>query len=210
MTVWKGRKESWEIDPEKTALVVIDMQRAFTDKEGPVMVPGAYSLVPGINELAAVCRQSGIPVIFVRMGGNPDLSDVGLRQEMREVSPDNPWEALHGNRGFEFCDGLQIMPEDYEVVKVRYSALIPGSSTLEPLLRGLGRDRFIICGIVTDVCVGSTAIDGMALGFRVFFSADLTASLSPERQKVALEVMGRHYARVMALEEIKESLRKGG
>jgi ureidoacrylate peracid hydrolase len=206
MNVWRGKKESWEIVPEKTALVIIDMQRAFTDKEGPVVVPGAYSLVPGMNELAAICRQNRIPVIFVRMAGNPDLSDVGLRQEMRPVMPDNPWEALNGHRGSELCDGLKVMPGDYEVVKVRYSALIPGSSTLEPLLRGLGRDRFIICGIVTDVCVGSTTIDAMALGFKVFFTADLTASLSPERQKVALEVMGRHFAKVVTLEQIKESL----
>jgi ureidoacrylate peracid hydrolase len=207
MTVWQGKKDSWEIVPEKTALVIVDMQRAFTDKEGPVVVPGAYSLVPGMNELAAICRKHRIPVVFVRMGGQPDLSDVGLRQEMRPVLPDNTWEALDGHRGSELCDGLKVMPGDYDVVKVRYSALIPGSSTLEPLLRGLGRDSFIICGIVTDVCVGSTTIDGMALGFKVFFTADLTASLSPERQKVALEVMGRHFAKVVTLAQIKEALR---
>jgi len=123
------------------------------------------------------------------------------------VLTEHAMEALDGHRGSEFGDGLDVRPGDYEVIKVRYSALIPGSSQLEPLLRGLGRDSFIISGIVTDVCVGSTTIDGMALGFRVFFAADLTASLSPERQKVALEVMGRHYARVMTLAEIKKALK---
>ena len=83
------------------------------------------------------------------------------------------------------------------VPKIRYSALIPGSSNLEPLLRGLGRDSFIICGILTDVCVASTTIDAMMLGFKVFFVADLTRTLSDERQKIALEVIGRHFARVV-------------
>jgi len=76
MTTWGGKKESWQIDPQKTAFLVVDMQRAFMDEGAPVKVPGAYDLVPGINELAALCRKRGIPGVFIRMRGRPDLSDV--------------------------------------------------------------------------------------------------------------------------------------
>jgi nicotinamidase-related amidase len=206
MNAKKALKEAWGIIPEKTALVVIDMQRAFMDKGAPVVAPGASGLVPGINELAGICRRRKIPVVFVRMVGRADLSDLGLRKEMRPVQPDNELEALEGRRGVEFCDGLKVMPDDYVVPKIRYSALIPGSSNLEPLLRGLGRDSFIICGILTDVCVASTTIDAMMLGFKVFFAADLTVTLSEERQKISLEVIGRHFAKVVTFEQIKKEL----
>ena len=85
MNAKKALKEAWEIIPGKTALVVIDMQRAFMDKGAPVVAPGARELVPGINELADMCRGRRIPVVFVRMTGRADLSDLGLRKEMRPV-----------------------------------------------------------------------------------------------------------------------------
>lgn len=197
-------KETWDISPEKTALIVIDMQRAFTDKGAPVMVPGALELVPGINELTDVCRRRKIPVIFVRMMHRADFSDLGLKKEMRLIQTNNELEAIEGWKGTEFCDGLKVLPSDYQVGKIRYSAFTPGSSDLELLLKDLGKDSFIICGILTDVCVSATAMDGMMLGFKVFYVGDLTKTVSDDRQRVALEVLSKHYAKVVTLEQIKK------
>ena len=115
-------------------------------------------------------------------------------------------DSRKGGKGNEFCLGLEVTQDDYIVEKIRYSALIAGSSSLEPLLRGLGRDRFMICGVATDVCVGATTIDAMMLGFKVFFIGDLTATFNEERQKVALEVYNRHFAKVMSFNEVMKEL----
>jgi len=202
-------KNTWELIPGKTALVVVDMQRAFIDAGAPMEISSLRELVPRFNELASVCRRLEIPVIFVQMTNRPDLSDIGLRYDVRPLNLDNELEMIGGRRGVDFCDGLEIRGEDYVVPKIRYSAFIPGSSNLEPLLRGLGRDRFIICGICTDICVATTTMDAMMLGFKVFVVADLTATLSEERQRVSLEVIDRHFARVMSLEQIKKELLLG-
>ena len=85
--------------------------------------------------------------------------------------------------------GLDVKEGDYEVKKIRYSCFIAGSSNLEPLLRGLGRDSFIICGVATDVCVLTTTVDGMMLGFRVFYVGDLTTTFNEERQRIALQAI---------------------
>ena len=111
-----------------------------------------------------------------------------------------------GRRGNAFCAGLHVSEDDYIVSKIRYSAFAPGSSSLEPLLRGLGRDRFMICGVATDVCVGTTAMDGMMLGFRVFFLGDLTATFNEERQRIALEVYDRHFVKVVHFREVMGTL----
>ena len=44
--------------------------------------------------------------------------------------------------------------------------MAPGSSELEPLLRGLGVDTLLIAGTVTNVCCESTARDAMMRDFR--------------------------------------------
>lgn len=199
-------KDAWRINPVKTALVVIDMQRAYVDKGAPVECVGAREIVPRINELARLCRRLKIPIIWVRHSNRADLSDVGLMQEIRPRQMDNELEVLEGRKGAEFYPELDVRPEDYVVTKVRYSAFISGSSNLEPLLRGLGRDSFIICGVATDVCVGTTTADAMMLGFKVFLVGDLAATLNEERQRIALETLNKHFAKVMTFEEVKEEL----
>jgi len=199
-------KDDWAITVDKTALVVIDMQRAFVDKGTPTECVGARELVPKINALAAVCRRLRIPVIFIKATRRIDQLDSGLMNDMYAGDPDDEMRALDGRKGAEFCNGLNIMQDDYIVPKKRYSALIAGSSNLETLLRSLNRDRFIICGVATDVCVGTTTTDGMMLGFKVFFISDLTATLSEERQRVALEVYDRHFAKVMTFDAVMKEL----
>jgi nicotinamidase-related amidase len=199
-------KDAWEIIPDKTALLIVDMQRAFVEEGGPMLVQGSREFVPRLNELANICRRLRIPVIFIRMMGRADLSDIGLRKDVRPLQLDNELEILEGRKGVDFCAGLEVTQDDYVVPKIRYSAFIPGSSSLELLLRGLDRDRFIICGICTDICVAATTMDAMMLGFKVFFVGDLTATLSDERQRVSLEVLDRHFAKVMTFEQVKNEL----
>ena len=202
------QKDLWVIDPRKTAFIVMDMQRAFVDSESPLSAKEARDFVPRINELAAVCRSVKIPVIFVKANSRPDYSDCGLSKDFHADLFDPEMRPQQGRKGSEFCQGLDVRPDDYIVPKVRYSALIPGSSSLEPLLRGLNCDRFIICGVAPDCCVGTTTMDGMMLGFKVFLVGDLTATATPERQKVALEVYGSNFAKVVSSGDVIEELEK--
>ena len=198
-------KDNWKINAANTALVTIDLQNTFVAPGAPVECADARDFIPRVNELARICRRLGIPVIHVYVSIRPDLSDSGLRQEFRP-STGSDMETLEGKRGVELYKDLETEESDYLVKKIRYSALIPGSSSLEPLLRGLGRDSIIICGVATDVCVGTTTYDAMMLGFKVFFVGDLTTTLNPERQKVALEVIDRHFAKVVTFDEVKKEL----
>jgi ureidoacrylate peracid hydrolase len=209
MNAIKTPKDLWRIGINNTALVVIDMQRAFLDEGSPLECLAGREIVPKINRLAASCRHLKMPVIFVKADRRADLSDSGLFPDFADFAScrqNDEMDPRQGRRGNEFCESLNVTKDDYIVPKIRYSALIPGSSSLEPLLRGLGRDRFIISGVATDVCVGATTIDGMMLGFKVFFGADLTATFSEERQKIALEVYDRHFAKVMSFNEVMDEL----
>ena len=200
-------KNRWIISLKSTALVVVDMQRGFLDKEAPLSIVGAEELVPRVNELTTTCRRLSLPVIFLKANRRADLSDSGLLLDIftsNEV--DNEMSTSQGRKGNELHPDLNVTQDDYIVPKVRYSALIPGSSSLEPLLRGLGRDSLIICGVATDVCVGATTSTAMMLGYKVFLVGDLTATYTKERQKIALEVYDMHYCKVMTFNKVMEEL----
>jgi nicotinamidase-related amidase len=206
LEVKRQPKDKWTIQPAEAALVVVDMQIAFVDSQSPLSSKEAREFVPRINQLAALCRSVHIPVIFIKANGRPDGSDSGLSRDFHSGHFDPEMSPKQGKKGAELYPGLEVRPEDYIVPKLRYSAFIPDSSSLEPLLRGLNRTSIIICGVATDVCVGATTIDGMMLGFKVFFVSDLTATATAERQKVALELYDGNFAKVMTSSEITNEL----
>lgn len=200
-------KANWKIGLKNTALVTIDLQNAFVEQGAPVECAEAREFIPRVNELTRICREVGIPVMHVYMSVRTDLSDIGLLQEIRPRE-DLDKDTFDGKRGAECYKDLEVEESDYRVRKNRYSALIPGASNLEPLLRGLGRDRLIVCGVATDVCVGTTTSDAMMLGFRVFLVSDLTSTLGEERQRAALEVLGRNFAKVVTFDEVRKELQQ--
>ncbi|MFC1872803.1 cysteine hydrolase family protein [Chloroflexota bacterium] len=198
-------KDKWKINPQKTAFVVIDLQNTYVHPGAPLEVSGARNFIPRLNEAARVCRKLGMPVIHTYHTSNTDLSDAGILQEIRPRTS-SELEAVDGRRGVALYETLEVLDTDYVLRKIRYSAFIPGSSTIEPLLRGLGRDSIIIGGVLTDVCVATTAQDAMMLGFKVFYVADFTATLSEERQKITLEVLDRHFVKVISFPELMKEL----
>ena len=198
-------KDEWQIEPDKTAVLVIDMQRAYLDPDAPRPAVGGREAVPKINELTAICRRLKMPIIFIRQASRPDGSDDGLKRDFRPPG-DHELKTVEGKIGVDFYPELNVAQGDYVVTKIRYSALIPGSSVLERLLHGLGRHSIIVCGAATDVCVAMTTADAMMLDFKVFLISDLTATFTAERQKAALNVIDQHFAKVMTFEEVKEEL----
>jgi len=200
-------KKDWKINPERTAFVTIDLQKAFMTEGAPIYCRKATEFIPKVNAVADECRKAGIPVIHVGQSMRPDLADGGLLPEIRP-RVDTEWEATEGKAGAEFYQELEIDDKDFIVKKIRYSAFAPGSSNIERLLRGMGRDSLIVCGIATDVCVGVTVYDAMMLDFRVFLVGDLTATLNDERQKVGLEVIEKHFAKLVTADEVCQELQK--
>ena len=175
-----------DLQPTKTAFVVIDMQNAFVAEGGVIEVPASREIIPVINRMAAECRHVGVPVIWIRShhpkGGSDwrHFFDHFVRPERREaaaaaLSDDAPSSRFHPD--------MDIRDEDYIVFKNRYSCLIPGSSSLERLLRSLGCDTLLLAGTKTNICVESTARDAMMLDFRVVVLSDATAALTDEEHR---------------------------
>ena len=193
------------LDPAKTALVTVDMQNTFCAPGGPAEVPAARGIVENINRLSAGLRRLRSPVIWVLHANthHRGTSDwqlffdnvVSAEVRMRTI------ESLAPGRQ-QVWTGLETSPEDVVVIKNRYSALVPGSSTLERVLRNLGVDTLLIAGTKTNVCCESTARDAMMLDFKVVMVSDCCAALSDDEHRATLETHIQQFGDVATADEV--------
>jgi ureidoacrylate peracid hydrolase len=193
------------LERTKTALVAIDMQSAFCAPGAPAEVPAARAIVPNLNRLAARLREFGCPVIWVLHANShqrgrsdwPLFFDHVVAAEVRARTI----ESLAPGRQEVWTD-LQTRPEDIVVLKNRYSALVPGSSSLERVLRSLGIDTLLVAGTKTNVCCESTARDAMMLDFKVVLVSDCCAALSDDEHRATLETHIQQFGDVATADEV--------
>lgn len=210
----RGRLHLFDkLAPTKTALVVIDMQNTFLRPGAPVEVPMGREIVANINRLSARLRQIGVPVIWVTHANSstgdksdwPGFFDHFVAAEVRQ-------KTIHGlapgAEGQKIWPELDVAPEDAQIFKNRYSALIAGSSSLESLLRRDGIDTLLIAGTKTNVCCESTARDAMMLDFNTVMLSDCCAALSDEEHRATLEIIIQQFGDVMTLDEALAALEK--
>jgi ureidoacrylate peracid hydrolase len=200
-----------ELDPRRTALVIIDMQELFCAPGAPAEVPGSRDIVEPINTLTEQLRKIGVPVIWVlhansQSGGRSDWElffNYIVADDVREKTK----QSLAPGRQ-QVWSGLTVDAADTKVVKNRYSALIPGSSGLERLLRSLDIDTLLVAGTKTNICCEATARDAMMLDFKVVMVCDCCAALSDDEHRAALENMIQQFGDVMTGDEVLERLRR--
>lgn len=190
-----------DLDPARTALVVIDLQNGF-------MVPGiahalcetAVEIVPNVNRLAEAVRRNGGKVFWVQNTHDDDcltqwsvLHDYTVPEKqqhrVRSMSAETEGHALYPT--------LDVQPEDETVRKSRFSAFIAGSSDLPARLRAAQCDTVLITGTVTNVCCDSSARDAMMLNFKTIMVSDGNAALTDEEHNAALSAFYATFGDVM-------------
>jgi len=202
----RGRIHWFDVlDPEKTALVVVDMQNTFCEPGAPAEVPSSRAIVADINALTTELRARKVPVIWVlhantRHGERSDWEmffNYVVADEVRQQTI----ESLAPGRQRVWSE-LTTSSQDLTIIKNRYSALIPGASSLERVLRNLGIDTILIAGTKTNVCCEATARDAMMLDFKVVMVSDCCAALSDDEHRASLETIIQQFGDVLTREEV--------
>jgi nicotinamidase-related amidase len=168
---WEHPK--FEIAPGKAAMLVIDVQNDFVAPGAPYESGPTRDSVDHLNELSAMCREHGIPVIFTAHHHRADGSDLGAVKHLHPLTATGA-ALKEGTGGVELYPKLDVQESDYVVVKRRYSGFY--QTDLELLLRNLGVDTLIIAGVATNVCCESTARDAYFRDFKVVFLTDGTGT----------------------------------
>lgn len=210
---FRGRRHAFEhIDPQRTALVVIDMQNSWVQPEfSPLRIPGTLDIIPNINALAAAVRGAGGVVAWTRSTFPEDWT---TRSYERFGSPG--WrnriiaDTVPGSYGHRIFDRMDIHAGDIVVDKNRPSAFVQGSSVLEAELRARGRDTLIITGTLTNACCESSARDAAALGFLNIMVSDAMATRTDVEHNATLVNVMQLVADVRTTEDVIALLRDAG
>jgi ureidoacrylate peracid hydrolase len=192
------------LDPERTALIVIDMQNAFLAAGAAVEVPAAREIVPNINRLAQAARKAGGTVVWVQMT-IPDRATWPVFFDST-VGPDRVEKIIEqlrpGSRGHALWPELETGQGDLVVAKNRFSAFLPSASELTGILTAKGIDTVIIAGTLTNVCCESSARDAVMLNFRTMLVSDANAARSDEEHMATLVTFVQSFGDVRTTEEV--------
>jgi ureidoacrylate peracid hydrolase len=210
---WRGAEHCFaDLDPARTALVVIDLQHAFmTDGVGHAVCPAARDIVPAVNRLAAAVRETGGGVFWIKMTHDERcLDEWSVAHEL--ASPATREKRIgalsEGTLGHELWPDLDVRPEDEIVKKYRYSAFMPGTSELPGRLRARGFDTVLITGTVTNVCCESSARDANMTNFRTIMVSDGNAAKTQTEHDASLSAFYNIFGDVMDTDMIIASLRR--
>ena len=209
----RGREFVYDnLDPRRTALVVVDMQNAFMLPEvahSPCLA--AQDIVPNINRLAKAVRESGGTVVWIKTTFTEEsLKSWSVLYDMTgSERTDMRARALAaGSKGHELWAALDAREGDVTVEKNRFSAFIQGSSNLAEVLRERGIDTVVITGTVTGVCCESTARDAMMCNFKAIMVTDGNAAMTDEDHNASLAGFYLTFGDVMPTDTVIEFLRR--
>jgi nicotinamidase-related amidase len=173
-------REAPPADPATSALLVVDVQRYF---EGM-----CRAVLPAIERAVAGARARGVPLFFTQHGHAPD--DDGMLHEW--------W----GDVIAEGTDDHALILEplrDPVLSKNRYDAFF--GTDLEEQLRAKGVTDVAICGVMTNLCVETTARTAFVKDFRVRVLSDATATASQEMHRASLLNLQYGFAYLQTAEE---------
>lgn len=186
---------------ERTAVIVIDLQKEFVDDDGLLRVDGADGVVARLPKLTAAARARGLPVVLTRYRGRPQVP-AGLTTERLDL------HGLHQGEQAEISAAVDMQPDDIVVDKPRQSAF--HATDLELVLRRLDVGRVVLTGLTTNSCVLATAYDAAARDLDVVAVRDLTwarpvagesGMTATEAHEAALAFVGYGLGEVRTLDE---------
>lgn len=200
------------LEPDRTALLVMDCQNAIVHPDGPIarsmgfarMVEDGATL-DRIADLLGQARQAGILVVHVRI-------DPGRRQSARAarrghffaaMAERRPSPLAPGSWGAEFHELCRPLPGETVVGKFPVGAF--ASSDLEDELSRNGITDLILAGVSTHMVVESTTRQASDLGYSVVVARDACMAGSRAQHEASLAVQGT-FADVLGADEIADLL----
>lgn len=144
----------------KKALLIIDLQKDFIDE-----VVNKNQVIIRTKKLINFFKKNNHLVIFIQ--------DFHFSKKDKEFEK---WgcHALIGTKGVDYIDQCKPAKNDLIVKKRRYSAFF--KTNLDKILRKNKISQIFICGLYTDFCVLTTAIEAYMRDFDVFVVADATGT----------------------------------
>ena len=160
----------------KRALLVIDMNKDFTQEGGALFVPAGAEIVPNINKAIEEFRKTDDRIIFINDRHETDDAEFKLF----------PPHCMEGTDGYEVNEGLDYKPDkDTLLYKTTYNSFT--NNYFEEYVKEC--DTVLVTGVLTSVCVMETVAALYYMGFKTVVDRRCCADLTPEAHEAALTRM---------------------
>jgi biuret amidohydrolase len=187
------------VDPARTAVIVIDMQRDFLEPGGFGETLGndvslLLKAVKPCKALLSGARKNKLLVIHTREGHRPDMTDAPRAKVERgapslRIGAPGPMGRIliRGEPGHDIVPDLYPQPGEPVIDKPGKGAFY--ATDLHSILQHRGIENLIVCGVTTEVCVHTTVREGNDRGYRCIVPGDCCASYIPEFHEVGLRMV---------------------
>jgi bifunctional isochorismate lyase/aryl carrier protein len=181
------RNSPFLLDPGSSALLVIDMQRYFTDQRSHAFLPSAPAIIEPVKKLMTVFRKNGRPVILTRHINTRENAGMLERWWNDLIIEKSALSALSAGLISGCSDrGKTVM------IKTQYDAFY--RTGLLSILKKRRVKQLVITGVMTHLCCETTARSAFVHGFEVFFVVDATATQNEEYHTAAIRNLAHGFA----------------
>jgi maleamate amidohydrolase len=185
---------------ERPALVVVDVNRGFTDPASP-LVCELDDCVAAIARLLEAFRRAELPVIFTTVcyddfGKQAAAVFIEKVPALLVLEPGTPWVEIDP----------RIEPVEGEPVLSKYFASAFFGTTLASVLASAGADTVVVTGASTSGCVRATALDAMQHGYRVLVPREAVGDRNQAAHDANLYDLDTKYADVVSVEDVLAAL----
>jgi nicotinamidase-related amidase len=215
------------LDPRTTALVIVDMQEYFLNPASPFsracerLVAGVLGhfqergrgvVEPSLRRLLDFFRTRGLRVVYTTVASElPDGGDLmpifQQRNAANRAAVGDVAIPSRTDAWARIVETLEPRPGELVVNKTTYGTF--NSTGLDHTLRSLGITSLIVGGVVTNVCVETTARDAADRGYDVVLLDDGCAAFSPEIHEATLLSFQGAFGRVRTADEVLALLTGG-
>lgn len=207
-----------KIAPDRSALLIIDMQYATGSREGALARKlkaqgsslGDYrfnriekQVLPNTLRLRALFSQLNRPVLHVTVGAaHPDALDAPIHMRTLFVEFNNHM----GSRDHEILDELKPRAGEHVLRKTTVGAF--ASTNIDSLLRALQCEQLYLCGISTNMCVESTAREAADRGYLVTLVEDACGTTHEDLHQSTMRNFQRLFGRVCSSQDALTELQQ--
>ncbi|CAK7217746.1 hypothetical protein SBRCBS47491_003275 [Sporothrix bragantina] len=208
LTLSDARPYAFSFVPERTALVLIDIQRDFVDPGGfgaiqcgsAEVFAGVRQVVPATQPALAAARALGLHIVHTREGHRADLADLSAAKRGRQIDAPNSTQhtatigdagpmgrlLVRGEYGHDIVAELQPRPGELVVDKPGKGGFWATGMHRQLMARGV--THLLFCGVTTECCVSTTAREASDRGFQCCILTDCTGGFDASFGKASIDI----------------------
>ena len=191
-----------KLDPKKSAIIVIDMQKGIATMERNLEPYSAHEVIVNVAKLVNRFRQLNATVFLVHVASHDgkDMLTPLLDQEPQWSIKDRPKDFA------EFIDEIKPISSDIIITKKQWSAFY--GTELDLQLRRREINTIVLCGISTNIGVETTAREAYQHGYNQVFAVDAMSAITKEEHDASQKFIFPKIGLMRTTEQVLDMLGK--